>query len=142
MNQAGPTIRESSGQATAPAVHEAGLGALIKDQILDQAWRRDKGRDLAPLLRLAPLVRAHPVDAILGMVFAAHLVLIACCLLGAGAIVGIAHFFPEIKSLISKIKSGKVIAAVEAEVAPAEAAVEADVSKVEGVAIKTVGDIK
>jgi ATP-binding cassette subfamily B protein len=64
MNQAG------SSKATSLAARAEGrLGAMIKDQILDEGWRRDKGRDLAPLLRLVPLVRAHPVDAMLGMVF-------------------------------------------------------------------------
>jgi ATP-binding cassette subfamily B protein len=64
MNQAG------SSKATSLAARAEGrLGAMIKDQILDDGWRRDKGRDIAPLLRLVPLVRDHPVDAILGMVF-------------------------------------------------------------------------
>jgi len=78
MNQAGstptppigpsvsaPPVQAPSGQAG----QDARLRVLIKDQILNEAWRRGKGRDLAPLLRLFPLVRAHPVDAILGMVF-------------------------------------------------------------------------
>src|ERR1700736_6743834 len=70
MNQAGsPQTPIGKPPAPAPGAPEQGLGALIKEQILDQAWRRDKGRDLAPLLRLGPLVRAHPMDAILGMVF-------------------------------------------------------------------------
>ena len=69
MNQAGSPHKPTGKLPAAAVAPEPGLGALIKDQILDQAWRRDKGRDLAPLLRLVPLVRAHPVDAILGMAF-------------------------------------------------------------------------
>lgn len=41
----------------------------MSDTMLREAWRRDKGRSLQPLMRLAPLVRAHPVDATLGMTF-------------------------------------------------------------------------
>ena len=61
MNEAGS--RETSGAG------RPGLGALMKDQLLHEAWSRDKGRGLGPLLRLAPFVRAHPVDAILGLTF-------------------------------------------------------------------------
>jgi ATP-binding cassette subfamily B protein len=46
-----------------------GLGSLMHEQFLLDAWRRDKGRRLAPLARLFPFVRAHPVDAILGLTF-------------------------------------------------------------------------
>ena len=45
------------------------LGALMKDEFLADAWRREKGRDLRPLARLAPFVRAHPIDAFLGLLF-------------------------------------------------------------------------
>ena len=45
------------------------LGAMMKDEFLADAWRREKGRDLRPLVRLLPLAWAHPVDAVLGMVF-------------------------------------------------------------------------
>ena len=45
------------------------LGALMKDEFLVDAWRREKGRDLRPLMRLLPFVRAHPVDALLGTLF-------------------------------------------------------------------------
>jgi len=45
------------------------LGALMKDEFLADAWRRDKGRDLRPLMRLAPFVRAHPLDAFFGVLF-------------------------------------------------------------------------
>jgi ATP-binding cassette subfamily B protein len=43
--------------------------SLLREQVLQAAWRRDKGRRLKPLLRLLPFVRAHPVDAMLGMTF-------------------------------------------------------------------------
>ena len=43
--------------------------AAAKDRSLEAAWGRDKGRDLRPLLRLIPLIKAHPVDAVLGMTF-------------------------------------------------------------------------
>ena len=45
------------------------LGVLMKDEFLADAWRREEGRDLRPLMRLAPFVRAHPTDAILGLIF-------------------------------------------------------------------------
>ncbi len=45
------------------------LGAMMKDEFLADAWKREKGRDLRPLMRLLPLVRAHPIDAILGLLF-------------------------------------------------------------------------
>jgi ATP-binding cassette subfamily B protein len=57
-----------------------GLGALMNEQFLREAWRRDKGRRLAPLLRLFPFVRAHPVDALLGLTF---------MLISSGAILGL-----------------------------------------------------
>ena len=46
-----------------------GFGALLNEQFLREAWRRDSTRRLAPLMRLTPLVRAHPADAILGLTF-------------------------------------------------------------------------
>jgi ATP-binding cassette subfamily B protein len=45
------------------------LGALMKDEFLADAWRRPRQRDLRPLMRLAPFVRAHPLDAFLGLFF-------------------------------------------------------------------------
>jgi ATP-binding cassette subfamily B protein len=45
--------------------------AATSDGLLQAAWRRDKGRQLKPLMRLVPLVRAHAVDATLGMIFMA-----------------------------------------------------------------------
>ena len=45
------------------------LGAVMKDEFLADAWRRDKNRDLRPLMRLVPFVRAHPLDAGLGLLF-------------------------------------------------------------------------
>ena len=56
------------------------LTALVKEEALRSAWRRDKGRDLKPLLRLVPFVRGHPLDAILGMTF---------MLISSGAILGL-----------------------------------------------------
>ena len=61
MNETGASETLRSGRPN--------LGALVKDQFLLEAWRRDKGRDLVPLMRLFPFVRAHPLDAILGMSF-------------------------------------------------------------------------
>jgi ATP-binding cassette subfamily B protein len=45
------------------------LGALMKDELLANAWRRKEGRDLRPLMRIAPFVGDHPVDAIMGLLF-------------------------------------------------------------------------
>ena len=45
------------------------LGAVMKDEFLADAWRRDNNRDLRPLMRLVPFVRAHPLDAGLGLLF-------------------------------------------------------------------------
>jgi ATP-binding cassette subfamily B protein len=60
---------EEAGSQQASKASRHGLGALMQDQILNEAWRREKSRSLRPLLRLAPFVRAHPLDAILGMTF-------------------------------------------------------------------------
>jgi len=40
-----------------------------RDRWVREAWGRDKGRRLAPLMRLVPFVRSHPVDAALGIFF-------------------------------------------------------------------------
>ena len=53
------------------------LTALVKEEALRSAWRRDKGRDLKPLLRLVPFVRGHPLDAILGKLDASECELLA-----------------------------------------------------------------
>jgi ATP-binding cassette subfamily B protein len=45
------------------------LGALMKEEFLADAWRRRKSGDLRPLTRLIPFVKAHPVDACLGLFF-------------------------------------------------------------------------
>ncbi len=45
------------------------LGGLMKDAFRVDAWRRERGRDLRPLRRLIPFVRAHRTDAILGAIF-------------------------------------------------------------------------
>jgi ATP-binding cassette subfamily B protein len=44
-------------------------GLAARDALALAAWRRDSGRRLGPLLRLIPLIRAHPADAVLGMTF-------------------------------------------------------------------------
>ncbi|MDQ2859720.1 MAG: ABC transporter transmembrane domain-containing protein [Pseudomonadota bacterium] len=41
----------------------------MKNAFLVDAWRREHGRDIRPLTRLIPFVRAHRADAILGAVF-------------------------------------------------------------------------
>jgi len=41
----------------------------MKDAFRVDAWRRERGRDLRPLQRLIPYVKAHRIDAILGAVF-------------------------------------------------------------------------
>src|SRR5580692_8174368 len=41
----------------------------LQDRWVRDAWSRDKGRRLAPLMRLVPFVRSHPVDASLGIFF-------------------------------------------------------------------------
>ena len=61
MKEPGPSETPRGGQPM--------LGAVMKDALLHQAWRRGKSRDLEPLLRLLPFVRAHPVDAVLGLTF-------------------------------------------------------------------------
>ena len=68
MNTTGSSEGSASPSAGAAA---SGAPADLKapDFSLQAAWRRDKGRDLRPLLRLIPLVKDHPVDAVLGMTF-------------------------------------------------------------------------
>jgi len=60
-------------KATAPGdgarIDRPSLGALMKDAFLADAWRRERGRDIRPLTRLIPFVRAHRADAALGAVF-------------------------------------------------------------------------
>ena len=63
-----------SSEGSGGSIETAGAGGALpdpktKDLSLQSAWRRDKGRDLRPLLRLVPLVKDHPVDAVLGMTF-------------------------------------------------------------------------
>jgi ATP-binding cassette subfamily B protein len=72
MNEAGSKDTSRAGRPN--------LGALMNEQFLHEAWGRDKGRRLAPLLRLIPFVRAHPVDALLGMTF---------MIISSGAILGL-----------------------------------------------------
>ncbi len=45
------------------------LGALMKDELLADTLGGAEKRDLRPLGRIVPFVRAHPVDAVLGLVF-------------------------------------------------------------------------
>jgi len=45
------------------------LGALMKDEFLGDALGREEKRDLRPLARIIPFVRAHPTDAFLGVLF-------------------------------------------------------------------------
>ena len=45
------------------------FGALMKDELLADALGRREKRDLRPLGRIAPFVRAHPLDAMLGFLF-------------------------------------------------------------------------
>ncbi len=72
MNEAGSSETSRAGRP--------GLGALMRDQLLHEAWSRDKGRGLGPLFRLIPFVKAHPVDAFLGLAF---------MLISSGAILGL-----------------------------------------------------
>ncbi|HEV7158989.1 MAG TPA: ABC transporter transmembrane domain-containing protein [Caulobacteraceae bacterium] len=46
-----------------------GLRAVVTEALATDAWRRPLGRDLKPLARLWPLVTAHWLDALLGMLF-------------------------------------------------------------------------
>ena len=56
-------------QARNIAAGRPSLGAVMKEEFLADAWRREKQPDLRPLGRLMPFVRNHPVDAIAGLVF-------------------------------------------------------------------------
>ncbi len=69
-----------AGSSETSRVGRPGLGALMKDQLLHEAWSRDKGRGLGPLFRLIPFVKSHPVDAFLGLTF---------MLISSGAILGL-----------------------------------------------------
>ncbi len=59
----------NSGDARVANNGRPSLGGLMKDAFRVDAWRRERGRDLRPLRRLIPFVRAHRVDAILGAIF-------------------------------------------------------------------------
>ena len=67
-----------------PMTSRPRLGTLMKDEFLADAWRRKKGRDLRPLMRLVPFVRAHPGNAVLGLLFLL-ISAVALLLLTAGA---------------------------------------------------------
>ena len=58
--------RRAEGQSKSGA---PSLGALMKDEFLADALGRVEKRDLRPLGRIAPFVRAHPADAALGILF-------------------------------------------------------------------------
>ena len=45
------------------------LGALMRDELLADTLGAAEKRDLRPLGRIVPFVRAHPTDAILGLLF-------------------------------------------------------------------------
>jgi len=45
------------------------LGALMREEFLVDAFRRERRTDMRPLSRLLPFVWAHPVDAVLGAFF-------------------------------------------------------------------------
>ena len=45
------------------------LGAIMKEEFLADAFRRERRTELRPLSRLLPFVWAHPVDAVLGALF-------------------------------------------------------------------------
>jgi ATP-binding cassette, subfamily B, bacterial len=45
------------------------LGALMKEEFLTDAFRRERRSDLKPLSRLLPFVWAHPTDTVLGALF-------------------------------------------------------------------------
>jgi ATP-binding cassette subfamily B protein len=61
----------AAGKASPPAADSdrPSLGALMKEEFLADAWRRDAGPDLKPLSRLMPFVLAHRVDMVLGALF-------------------------------------------------------------------------
>lgn len=48
---------------------EPSLGSLMKDELLADTLGNREKRDLRPLARILPFVRAHPFDAILGVLF-------------------------------------------------------------------------
>ena len=58
-----------SGSAQPTNTGRPSLGALMKDAFHVDAWRRERGRDLRPLRRLIPYLRAHRLDAVLGAFF-------------------------------------------------------------------------
>ena len=54
----------ATGKTGAPS-----LGALMKDELLADTLGGREKRDLRPLARILPFVRAHPTDAVLGLLF-------------------------------------------------------------------------
>ncbi|MEO8925643.1 MAG: ABC transporter transmembrane domain-containing protein [Caulobacteraceae bacterium] len=61
MNRPGASEAANTGRPS--------LGGLMKDAFLADGWRRQRGRDIRPLTRLIPFVRAHLADAALGGLF-------------------------------------------------------------------------
>jgi ATP-binding cassette subfamily B protein len=55
---------QTKGKTGAPS-----LGALMKDELLADTLGGREKRDLRPLARILPFVRAHPADAVLGLLF-------------------------------------------------------------------------
>ena len=82
MPDAGRSLMSQTGGNGLAADEAHSLSAPMKDLSPQAAWRRDKGADPRPLLRLAPLIANHPLDAILGMSF---------MLLSSAAILGISQ---------------------------------------------------
>ena len=56
--------REDAGKAGAPS-----LGTLMKDELFADALGENRKPNLRPLGRIVPFVRAHPTDAVLGVLF-------------------------------------------------------------------------
>lgn len=62
-------VTNKSGGARIVNSERPSLGGLMKDAFRVDSWRRERGRDLRPLRRLIPFVRAHRVSAALGAFF-------------------------------------------------------------------------
>ena len=61
-------MNEASGNSAGGA-GRPDLGALMKNALHADALGRDAGKDIRPLTRLAPLLAAHWLDAVLGLTF-------------------------------------------------------------------------
>jgi ATP-binding cassette subfamily B protein len=60
---------KASSAAVSSMAGRPSLGALMKEEFLADAWRRDATPDLKPLSRLTPFVFAHRLDMVLGALF-------------------------------------------------------------------------